>query len=190
MGLFSRKKNKPDKNKKEKVNATNVFLEDGLTSADMVSIVNKEQKESLNSFAKDAKGRDFNPNAKSVAKSYGFKYVGASGQQLASSKVVDVRSYKKTVQKPVSAINDDLLDDFDNGEDELKSVAPSKTRSSFFDELMKEHKKKEKEEKLEQEQKPIKITPSKVEPKAVVKKKKKSVDIDIISGDFGGIDIM
>lgn len=131
--------------------------------------------------------------SKSVAKTYGTKYVSDGKHQLASSIVVDVRSYKKEEEeKPKGVKATDIW-----GEEK-----PA-TRRSFFDDLLKELDQEEKgevnedentEDQIEEEKEEIIIPPKKVEikKKEVNKpvKKKRAIDIDIISGDFGGSDIL
>jgi len=194
MGLFFRKKKNLKGDTKESLNpSAKVFLADGdsssANSADMVSLIKSEQKdkEIVNPFVESA------PTVaqKSVAKRYGDKYVGMAGKQIASSIVVDVRSYVKPESfKNVSKLFED---------EEPKEKEEKKT--SFFDEIMKslEENDDEKsdifdddeEEKSEPEPEPeVKLPPKKSEAKASNKNKKKRVDIDIISGDFGGTDII
>lgn len=128
------------------------------------------------------------PKQKSVAKTYGNKYV-SDGVSLASSKVVDVRSFEKDKPKPIVKRPSSVVDD-DFG-------APPKRKSSFFDDLLKELDEEMKNEKKEED---VEVTikeptPVKKETKPVVKKvdlnkpikKKKNIDIDIISGDFGDL---
>lgn len=127
---------------------------------------------------------DLDKPQKSVAKTYGTKYI-SDGKQIASSIVVDVRSYKKEEKKS----KPDL--DF---EEDTKEESP---RRSFFDDLLKELEEKEQTEEKEEEpeelyspEPPKKKASIKNTTKAPVKKKKKNIDIDIISGDFGGSDII
>ena len=138
----------------------------------------------------------------SIAKQYGTKYIGAYGMQLASSIVVDVRSYNK----PAEIKRNDYDDDNNDGDGaENSSEDPESSRLSFFDEIMKsleeaenykfgdENKNKEsKEEELlpppvDEKPKVVK-TPPKV--KKATSSGKRKIDIDIISGDFGGSDII
>ena len=144
----------------------------------------------------DIKSSDFTPT-KSVAKTYGTKYVSDGRHQLASSIVVDVRSYKKEEDenKVTSVKASDIW-----GEPKEKAVP----KRSFFDDLLKELDKEDDEKQednfddiMEEENEEVLLPP--VPPKKEVKKKpevkkpvkkKRAIDIDIISGDFGGSDIL
>ena len=173
MGLFSRK------NKKNQVETykdqTYLAMAQG-KELDMVSIIKNEQQQEIeNPFVESA------PTVaqKSVAKRYGDKYIGVSGKQIASSIVVDVRSYKKG-----EIIKDDSLLDEEEQKDSEENA------SSFFDEIMKSLDEAEEEDFgiVSEEKEEEKLKPKKV--KKISTKGKKKIDIDIISGDFGGADII
>lgn len=121
---------------------------------------------------------------KSVAKTYGTKYF-SDGVQLASSKVVDVRSYKKEEELPSPLLETSKP---------VVEEEPVKRRS-FFDDLLKELEEdntSSKEEPVEEIKPIVKEEPKPVKPKQKKSstKRKKNIDIDIISGDFGGSDIL
>jgi len=195
MGLFFKnKKNKPEKKVQSKVEE--VKLNTPIVAPDMISLIKSEQEEILNPF--DTKKRE--ASRISVAKKYGGKYVSMQGQQLASSKVVDVRSYVKPAKEQVipekkekTAVEKELelLNEEKKEED--------KAKSSFFDEILKSLEEDDDddddapiEDKLPIPE-PVKVaSPVKRQTSSSVtkKKKRKSIDIDIISGDFGGSDII
>ena len=205
MGLFfNRKKKKKIEEEQKRMESFSagsgkVYLEDPIVAPDMVSLIKKEQiDEMLNPFNSAPGELLTNKNASSVAKYYGTKYASVKGRQLASSKVVDVRSYVKPEEKEEPQERTELEKELDRIEAE-KNLAPKK--ASFFDELMKSLEEDEDDKALEEELResnpepaPTKLPPRKVEKKSAEAKKptkkKKSVDIDIISGDFGGTDIM
>ena len=176
------------------------------------------------------------PKPKSIAKLYGTKYV-SNGKRLASSIVVDVRSYKKETEpekktitsiepgvkpmslspsaiKPAGNINRAPAPNTLTPQPAKKPVIG--TKKSFFDELLEELEqddlmkgsgdtlaKKEPaiQKPVEKVDTTVKISPVPKRPvvpapKPVAKKatkpkkKKKMVDIDIVTGDFGGSDII
>lgn len=193
MGLFFNRKKKNQNKEAEKADlniAESAYLETPKMGPDMVSLIKDEQEDLMNPFA-EGEGKE---ESLSVAKRYGTKYAGIKGRQLASSKVVDVRSYVKPVEveepKEKTAVEKELED--------LEREKSSASRS-FFDDILKSI-----EEDLDNEPEEDEVLPPIVEPEAVVKKvekpakktkkpaskRKKSIDIDIISGDFGGTDII
>ena len=195
MGLFFNRKKKNKKKESENADlniAESAYLETPKMGPDMVSLIKDEQEDLMNPFA-DGEGKE--DSAMSVAKRYGTKYAGIKGRQLASSKVVDVRSYVKPVEveepKEKTAVEKEL-----EGLEREKSSASR----SFFDDILKSIEEGIDDEPEEEEE----ILPPIVEPEPVVKKvekpvkkatkkptkRRKSIDIDIISGDFGGTDII
>lgn len=186
MGLFF-KRNRKENNKRQEDDhlSSSAFVQDKLMSADMVSLIKKEQDDMLNPFAENKK------EARTVAQKYGTKYIGVSKSQVASSKVVDVRSYVKPKEDEEMSLIEQQFDAIDNEE---KNKTEEKPKTSFFDDLLKSLEEDEEDSLVEndvedikkEEVKPVKL---KFEPK-VKPKKKKSVDIDIITGDFGGADIL
>lgn len=206
MGLFFRKrKEKQNKARIEPVDSAKIFSVEPLTETDMISLIKKEKdSEMLNPFAESSGILD--PNL-SVAKRYGRKYINSSAKgQLAQTKVVDIRSYVKpigetTTSKPKTDF-ELSLDELEKEKDDSKKDEDVlvKPKLSFFDELMKEIDEEiaELEENDESSSlpvkpilppEPIKKVPAKTSAKKAVKRKK-GIDIDIISGDFGGIDIL
>lgn len=195
MGLFSKKK----KNNSARVElaikpSENAELQESRNSQDMVEIIKAEQGVG-NPFAVSEVQKP-----KSVAKTYGTKYHSVKGVQLASSKVVDVRSYKKPEPKPEVKEKTEVEKELERIEREESRAREEKT-SSFFDDLIKsieddDDETSAVEPEIIKEVEPIKVPP--VEPKkepvkakpTKATKKKKSIDIDIISGDFGGSDII
>lgn len=175
MGLFFKKKNKKTLNDDVKV----YLSAEHSKQHDMVSLIKNEQQQQdiENPFVETAP----TVTQKSVAKRYGTKYIGVPGKQIASTIVVDVRSYKKP--EPLKEVSK-LFDDEDK--------EPETKKSSFFDEIMKSLDEEDEDFDFgEKEEEPV----AQEEPKFEVKKQKKSlgkrkVDIDIISGDFGGADIV
>lgn len=189
MGLFSRRKNKNDDN------GSKFDAEQGKNKInDMTLLIKQEQQveEMENPFVVSA------PTLaqKSVAKQYGTKYIGAPGMQIASSIVVDVRSYSKGgIIK-----DDDEVEDEDDGIEEDESSEGSK-HSSFFDEIMKsldeaenykfDDDKGEDDEPKSKDNKDDKVVKVKKTPTSKSSgSNKRKIDIDIISGDFGGADII
>lgn len=139
----------------------------------------------------------------------GLTYVNkysSTNQKLATSKVVDIGAYKKPVKEaekkpePTPAPKPDFeklepvapsFDELQNAEESLVDSEDDEDMSesdfdSFFDEFMKKTA-KEKEE-------PKKVEVKKIEPvvkkqptkPSVPRKRKKGIDIDIISGGYGG----
>ena len=202
MGLFfNRKKNKPEaangkiKKHNDVQDVKNVYLEAPAVAPDMVSLIKQEQSaDILNPFT-SVEGKEANQNL-CYAKRYGGKYVGVATGQLASTKVVDVRSYVKPDVKVEKTAVEKELDQI--GPDPV--VEKPKT-GSFFDDILKSLEDEEDtaevepESEVEVEKKPEPApVPQKPKPLPSVAKKptkkKKSIDIDIISGDFGGADIL
>ena len=179
MGLFFKKK----KIKKEThVDDARVYLSETKNQEqDMVSLIKNEQQnqDMENPFVETA------PTVaqKSVAKRYGTKYIGAPGKQIASSIVVDVRSYKKP--EPIKNVSK-LFED-----EEPEEKVEKKT--SFFDEIMKSLDEEDdfdfgensKDEEVVENPQP---KPKKDKKSSTSGKRK--IDIDIISGDFGGADVI
>ena len=195
MGLIFNRKKKNKKKESENADlniAESAYLETPKMGPDMVSLIKDEQEDLMNPFV-DGEGKE--DVAVSVAKRYGTKYAGIKGRQLASSKVVDVRSYVKPVEveepKEKTAVEKEL-----EGLEREKSSASR----SFFDDILKSIEEGIDDEPEEEEA----LLPPIVEPEPVVKKvekpvkkatkkptkRRKSIDIDIISGDFGGTDII
>ena len=195
MGLFfnRKKKNKKKESGNADLNiAESAYLETPKMGPDMVSLIKDEQEDLMNPFVDGEVKEDL---TLSVAKRYGTKYAGIKGRQLASSKVVDVRSYVKPVEveepKEKTAVEKEL-----EGLEREKSSASR----SFFDDILKSIEEGIDDEPEEEEA----LLPPIVEPEPVVKKvekpvkkatkkptkRRKSIDIDIISGDFGGTDII
>ena len=183
MGIFFNRKKKSKKDAEPQVEKLVVALSDPKSGDDMVNIIKNEQTSDIsNPFAKDTE-------FKSVAKRFGTKYslVAKSGQ-VASSKVVDVRSY---VKKPIESKKEEKLD----FEKELDSIDKEKPKMSFFDELMKSIDDDMAELESEVGDDVVELPPivEKKEKKQLAKTskpKKRAIDIDIISGDFGGTDII
>ena len=169
MGLFfnRKKKNKP----KEKLDEVNLqieetaYLETPKMGPDMVSLIKDEQEDLMNPFT-DGEEKDDTP--KSVAKRYGTKYAGIKGRQLASSKVVDVRSYVKPVEveePKEKTVVEKELEDLEREKSE-KSAASR----SFFDDILRSI-----EEEIDDESEEDEIIPPVVQPEPVVEKKVKPV---------------
>lgn len=186
--FFGRKKQK----KVEPVEVEETY-DAGPSSRDMVALIKKEQEnDDFERMLAESEGK---VAPLSYAKKHGNKYVSVGGKgQLASSKVVDVRSYIKPVDKPV---NENKKFDFEKELDGVDKAPPSKSKS-FFDDLLASINEEDDElndldkddELIEEPVKPV-LKPKVVSDKPVKKrKKKKSIDIDIISGDFGGSDII
>lgn len=197
MGLFSKKK-KENQGKVELAvksgEKVSVIKTETPDSRDMVAIIKAEQGISNPFTVAEIQ------KPKSVAKTFGTKYKGIKGVQLASSKVVDVRSYKKPEPKPEVKEKTEVEKELERIEQE-ESEAKKEKSSSFFDDLIKRIEEEgddevssvEPEPIKEESIKPIPVLPKKEPPKVRVPKpakKKKSIDIDIISGDFGGSDII
>ena len=181
MGWFFNRKKKDNKKEENKVSVENADNNAVVSSDNMTDVIKKERDdEIINPFAENVE------TPKSIAKMYGTKYIGVSNGQLASSKVVDVRSYVKPTETPkIKPI--DLVSD---GEGEKK-----KPTRDLFDELFKsiddEKLEDEPEESLfddEPKKEEVKPEPPKKEKSKKPAKKKKGIDIDIITGDFGGGD--
>lgn len=201
MGLFfSKKKNKPAViervNKPSGAEDVERAVESG--QRDMIALIKAEQEISNPLMGAES------IKPKSVAKTYGTKYNSVKGVQLASSKVVDVRSYKKPEPLPEVKEKTDLEKELEKIDREA-SEAEQEESSSFFDDILKSIEEGSAKEELEEEFTPIQeiappkeveVVPKKPKSKpastsvAKTPKKKKSIDIDIISGDFGGSDII
>ena len=131
MGLFFNRKKKNKKNESENADlniAESAYLETPKMGPDMVSLIKDEQEDLMNPFVDGEVKEDL---SLSVAKRYGTKYAGIKGRQLASSKVVDVRSYVKPVEveepKEKTAVEKEL-----EGLEREKSSASR----SFFDDIL------------------------------------------------------
>ena len=192
MAFWSKKKNQKSEDLKEKdlvvrlenFNGTNFSMPQKMSDMDYFRaeeelMRQKDAGQTLNNQTGEKK--------LSVAKTYGTKYA-SDGVQMASSKVVDVRSYVKEEPKFKT---EPVRETFE----EKKPESPTIPRRSFFDDLLKELEEDAGvQDKTEEplEQKPV-VQEVKKKPavkKAAPKKKKKSIDIDIISGDFGGSSIL
>ena len=189
MGLFSKKKvdNNDEQNENnERVGSTKE------RAGDMVSLIKLEQQR--NSLINPFVVATPTVAQKSIAKQYGTKYIGAPGLQLASSIVVDVRSYNKSDETIDDSADDEDLEDEVSSDDET-----SLSGSSFFDEIMKSLDEAENfdfdkpTKPTEEVSKPV-VAQKKEEapkkPKKTSSSTKRKIDIDIISGDFGGSDII
>lgn len=197
MGLFfRRKKNKLNSNEKQVELAVNKEAKSSSNqSLDMVELIKNEQTAIENPFTNKTESN------LSVAKRFGTKYASAKGQQLASSKVVDVRSYVKSVKEVVTTEEKEKTE-FEKElekleQDKLPEIKPSESPKSFFDDLLKSIEEDSDEDDFINNDEVDLLKPAvpevekkpKTNSKRVVKKKR-SVDIDIISGDFGGADII
>ena len=139
----------------------------------------------------------------------GLAYVNkysATNQKLATTKVVDVGAFKKTVKEepkpqsmnptpPMASLDekgkedDVLLEPIK--EDSEEDSADDSDFDSFFEEFMKKTSEREKNANAKVEEAPKVESPKIEKPKAIPKpavkrKKKRAIDIDIISGSSGG----
>ena len=189
MGLFSKKRDDKNENRGENREQVDSSKE---RASDMVTLIKLEQQRNnlINPFVVAA------PTVaqKSIAKQYGTKYIGAPGLQIASSIVVDVRSYNKSNEMIEDDNVNEKIDDDSSSDDEYSSSG-----ASFFDEIMKtldevENLEFDKNKKTKNEEIIETVTREK---ETLIKKSKKmsssgkrKIDIDIISVDFGGSDII
>lgn len=119
---------------------------------------------------------------------YKNKYSLVGGSKVASNNVVDISTFRKKddILKPnIDEIKEDKKDDElkDNGETSTEDEDFDK----FFDDFIKglgETENKNAVSKPSFEDKPLKVSEPKV--KKEVRKKKRAIDIDIISGGVGG----
>ncbi|MGN1259292.1 MAG: hypothetical protein ACI4T8_03610 [Christensenellales bacterium] len=110
---------------------------------------------------------------------YRNKYV-STGKRLATTDVVDISSLSKPKQEEKKS---DVIEDKNNDEEEKKPNLDSiDDLFSFFDDDNESLADKPVDEKIEDKIEPVK----KVQNPKIVKKKKKAIDIDIISGGHGG----
>lgn len=116
---------------------------------------------------------------------YKNKYSLAGGSKVASNNVVDVSAFRKKEEKPAP----EIIENKDNEEPKKSDETTTEDEDfdKFFDDFLKglgETENEKPESKGNEEVKPEKNSKPKV--KNAVRKKKRAIDIDIISGGVGG----
>lgn len=116
---------------------------------------------------------------------YNNKYSKASGK-LASNKVVDISSIKKRVEEPKIEEPPKVEEEVEEKEENLETEQ-SQSSDDDFDKFFEDFMRDLNSESEESEEKPIE-EPKVEKPKKprAPRKKKRAIDIDIISGGIGG----
>lgn len=196
MGLFRKK------NKTNKLSNDNFINFENLNDSDdsfLVSAISKTPNsdyfETPNEVVEKTRGYGANSGL-----AYYNKY-SSTNQKLASSEVIDIGAIKKPAPvikpEPIEPVKED--DYLDEGDILLKPVdmgveEKDQDFDSFFEDFMKKTKVEEKstieEKQIEPSVEPVQPVKVEERPKpkkaAVQRKKKRAIDIDIISGTGGG----